>query len=280
MLVQKSKIFSILSKLIFIIKNNVYFIISLLFPYNYINKKYSQEFMKKKQKSSPPKIIHTKINKIIYMFWTGTNEITPNRMQGIDSLKKNAEIPVRIITPKNLCKYILPDDPLPSAYEKLSLNHRSDYLRAYFMYHYGGGYADIKRYAHSWKEAFNELDDSDAYVLGYPEVNYCGAANIKEDKILAKDLEIYWRLLIGNGAFICRPHTPFTEEWYSETKRRLLLYSDQLSKHPAKGIFGENKDYPLPWTYLQGEVFHPLCLKYNNKILRNKKIKPSFVNYR
>ena len=60
---------------------------------------------------------------------------------------------VLLITPNNLNDYIVKDDPLPEAYNYLSLVHKADYLRTYFMYHYGGGYADIKRYQHSWKEA-------------------------------------------------------------------------------------------------------------------------------
>jgi hypothetical protein len=34
----------------------------------------------------------------------------------------------------------------------LSGNHKADYFRVYFMYYYGGGYADIKRQVGSWQK--------------------------------------------------------------------------------------------------------------------------------
>ena len=38
------------------------------------------------------------------------------------------------------------------------------------MYHYGGGYTDIKENHHSWVAAFDKLEGSKAYGIGYPEL--------------------------------------------------------------------------------------------------------------
>ena len=78
------------------------------------------------------------------------------------------------------------------------------------MHHHGGGYADIKTYPNSWVEAFDQLENSDAYALGYKEVGWWGVANqtITEEP-LKGDLNNYWRCLIGNGAYIFRPYTKF-----------------------------------------------------------------------
>ena len=51
---------------------------------------------------------------------------------------------------------------------------------------------------------------------------------------LKGDLNNYWRCLIGNGAYIFRPYTKFTAEWYAETKKRVtrkgrLLHKRKLS---------------------------------------------------
>ena len=100
------------------------------------------------------------------------------------------------------------------------------------------------------------------------------------DPYLKEDLTKYWRILVGNGAFIFRKKTPFTEEWHEESKRRLIAASKDLKEHPARDFFGTNSDYPLQWEEMQGSIFHPLCLKFNSKLLRNNKIKPSFKDYR
>ena len=118
-------------------------------------------------------------------------------------------------------------------------------------------------------------------MVGYPEVGFKGAANQgMPDGNLKTDLDKYWRLLVGNGAFICRPRTKFTEEWHQEAKRRLLHYTNDLNKHPAIDYLGKNEDYPLYWAEIQGAIFHPLCLKYHQYLLRDKALMPSFENYR
>ena len=257
------------------------YLYSFLHPYYYTPKRYTDTFLIYNSKITDEAIIHKKAPSIIYIFWTGDNEITPNRMAGIKSLEKNAHVEVKLITNKNLKDYIIEGDPLPEAYQYLSFVHKSDYLRSYFMHHYGGGYADIKTYSHSWKQAFDKLNESDAYAIGYGEIGFWGVANQDiEQQNLKHDLRNYWRLLIGNGAFICRPHTKFTEEWHREVNRVLVSHSEALRKHPAKDAFGTNTDYPLRWTEIQGEVFHPLCLKYHKKILADNCLKPSFKNYR
>ena len=257
------------------------FLYSIVKPYQYKAERYQNTFLKNSSSIEEHNLMNEKIDRVIYIFWTGNNEITPNRLKGIESLQKNSGIKVQLITPENLNDYIVKDDPLPEAYNYLSLNHKSDYLRTYFMYHYGGGYADIKLYKHSWIEAFEQLKNSDAYAIGYKEVGWRGAANqtVKEEP-LKSDLAIYWRYLIGNGAFIFRKKTPFTEEWHKESKRRLLAASKDLKEHPARDFFGSNSDYPLQWGEMQGSIFHPLCLKYNKRLLYNNNIKPKFKDYR
>lgn len=254
---------------------------SVLHPYHYDAERYTGTFLEESPVFAFSGELVKHVDRVIYIFWTGDNEITPNRLEGIKSLEKVCGVEVKMITPRNLPNYIKEDDPLPEAYQYLSLNHRSDYLRSYFMYHYGGGYADIKTYYKSWVPAFEKLDNSDAYVIGYPEVGFWGAAQHGvENANLKKDLWNHWRYLIGNGAFVCRPHTKMAAEWHTAVKNRLLAYSEQLREHPAKNIFGKNADYPIPWGGMQGEIFHPFCLKYHDRLLKDKALMPSFQNYR
>lgn len=254
---------------------------SVLYPYHYDAERYLGTFLEEPCELEYSDELTKHVDRVIYIFWTGDNEITPNRLEGIKSLENVSGVEVRLITPKNLPKYIKKEDSLPEAYQYLSLNHRSDYLRSYFMYHYGGGYADIKTYYKSWIPAFEKLEQSDAYVIGYPEVGFWGVAQHDvENTKLKQDLVNHWRYLVGNGAFICRPHTRMMAEWHTAVKNRLVSYTEQLREHPAKNIFGKNEDYPLTWGGMQGGIFHPFCLKYKDKLLKEKALMPSFKNYR
>ncbi len=249
----------------------------ILKTYKYNEELYPNTFLGKKTKKEIDTL--SSAPKIIYIFWTGDNPITPNRQKGIDSLIKNAKVPVKLITPKNLQEYILDDFPLHKAYQYLSLNHRSDYLRAYFMLHYGGGYADIKLYNKSWKRAFNRLNgNNDKWVIGYREVGAWGIPQVGGK--LESDLKRNYLSLIGNGAFIYKPHSPIVKEWMYELHQRLDNYYELLKDNPATDIFGKNPNYPIPWAHLTGEIHHPLVLKYHDKLLFDNSLKPSFKNYR
>ncbi len=245
--------------------------------YKYDSKKYPDSFVSKQ-----PKIKNVKLEnapKIIYTFWTGNNPITPNRQKGLESLRKKTQVKVKLITPENLQAYILKDYPLHPAYEYLSLIHRSDYLRAYFMLHLGGGYADIKKYSHLWKKAFEELNSrDDKWAIGYRELGAWGVPKIPGK--LGQDLKKNYLYLIGNGAFIYKPQSPIAKEWMQEVHNRLDFFFEALKKNPAKDIFGSNPEYPIPWAHLMGEIHHPLLLKYHERILHDKSLLPSMKNYR
>lgn len=208
----------------------------------------------------------------IFCFWTGDNEMSDNRKRGLQSLREKAGLPVVLITPANLQDYIVKGFPLHPAYELLSLVHRSDYLRCYFMHHYGGGYADIKTFHHSWQNALKKLNKkTDKWGTGYPEVGGVAPLGGK----LYEDMVFYLPLLIGNGAYIMKPYTAFTAEWYVELHKRM---DDYLPKLAAYNI-GTIAEYPVPYTYLLGQIFHPLTLKYHRYILQDKSLMPDFKNY-
>ncbi len=208
----------------------------------------------------------------IFCFWTGSNEMSENRKRGLASLQEVSKKKVILITPENLPQYVLPEFPLHPAFELLSLVHRSDYLRCYFMHHHGGGYADVKTFHQSWKEAFKKIrKNADKYILGYPEVGGIAPVGGK----LYDDLKFHMPLLIGNGAYICKSHTEFTSEWYQELHKRMDEYADPLQAFAKKQI----TEYPVPYTYLLGQIFHPLSLKYHNRLLQDRKLMPDFKNY-
>lgn len=250
-------------------------------PYRYRPELYADTFLANNSGIDDTASIAKPVEKVIYCFWTGKNEMSENRKRCFDSICQNAGVPVKLINPDNLQEYILPEHPLHPAFQYLSTNHKSDYLRGYFMHFYGGGYCDIKTIVQSWSECFDLLNKSDKYLIGYPELNEeCSAYGDIDNPVLKHEVKQKWPLLVGNGAFICRPHTKLTEEWFAEQNRRLDNFYEDVNAHPAIDPFGQGNGYPIPWLHLQGSIFHPLCLKYHNKMIQDKRITPLFKDYR
>ena len=245
------------------------------FPYKYYKEKYPELFLN--NDFQPFKDIDSKVDKTIYCFWTGDNEMSDNRKRGYQSLIECSGVDVKLITPKNLNDYLLPDYPLHPAYEYLSLVHKSDYLRCYFMHFYGGGYSDIKPNYKNWQKSFEKLINSkDCYVLGYTELSGLGMGRGqgKVDKDLIKN----YLSCVGTGAFICKSNTKFTTEWYIELNKRMDFYYEDLKKNPGD-IKGRNAGYPIKLLAILSQIFAPLCLKYRDCIIHDSTVLPELTNY-
>lgn len=204
--------------------------------------------------------------------------MSENRKKNLDIIQatlKTAELV--LVTPQNIHDYILESHPLHPCYEYLSLVHKSDYLRAYFMHHYGGGYLDIKKITTDWTAAFDDLEsNAEKWAIGYPESHSKDVARLTGR--LGHDLRKYHKQLVGNGAYIFRSTSPFTYEWLHEQERRLDYFFPQAERFSG-GERGEIVGYPISWQDLLGRVFHPLCLKHNNRIMFDSNLKPEFTDY-
>lgn len=209
----------------------------------------------------------------IYTWWTGKNEMSQQRKDSIENLKSVSECDVVLITTDTLSTYIKEGHPLHEAYEYLSETQKGDYLKAYFMNFYGGGYSDIKKTTGSWKSSFDELSNSNKWICGYQELDGGVAYEPLKDK---------WRELIGNGAYICKQNTPLTNEWYNEMIKLLDEKLDALKKNPAKfpqDSAEKGTGYPIEWNEMNGRIFHKLVYKYKEHVLKSLAI-PIFQNYR
>jgi len=216
------------------------------------------------------------MRRVIYTFWTGTNEMSANRKRSLEQLKAVSDCEVVLITPANLKDFILEDAPLHPAYRYLSFTHRSDYLRTYFMNFYGGGYSDVKETTSSWKSSFEMMDaNEDKWICGYGEQ---GAFDIAYFPVRE-----HWRDLIGNGAYICKPHTPLTEEWYADMIALLDSKLERLQVAPARSPQDCREisptGYPIEWNEMLGRIFHRVCFKYKEH-LDNTLPRCICVNYR
>lgn len=249
---------------------------SSLIPYVFDESSYNDSFLSY-QSEVIPNINSSIFQRRVFVFWTGDNNLTANRKRSLEILKEKIEIEVVLVTPKNLLDYILPNYPLHPAYPFLSLVHKSDYLRCYFMNFYGGGYSDIKSPQYSWLSLFNKFEKNGSFIVGYPEMKKQDLAQV--GGLIQKDLDRYYSQIIGNCAYICRPNTPFTNDWYNELLVRMDKYTDELYLYPGN-ILGDNIGYPIPWTNILGDIFHPLCLKYMDKICRDNRFRPVCKDYR
>lgn len=258
------------------------------------------------------------VQNIIYSFWVDDNPLTPNRIKCLDEMKKNIDVNICLITKDNLCDFILDDFPLHPSYKHLSRVHKSDYLRCYFMHHYGGGYSDIKKQNHSWKEYFDIINSNpDIWEVGLGgfdppdkafKIPYI-SPYIRNDMVQGYDMDMYMNLkrnhhlLVGVGFFIFRPYTKYTQEWYNKVHELLDYYYPTLKSHPAvftresfdrppKMYWDEETDpvlmklpcptertkYPLVWTRLLGQIVYPIQLKYIQHV-RNGLPMPDFKDY-
>lgn len=196
----------------------------------------------------------------IFCFWTGRNDMSPRRAACLASMRENCGVPVEFLTWREWLSQILPEDPLHEGFKYLSDIHKSDYLRCYFMHHFGGGYSDIKYFEpqNNWRLCFDIMDAfPQIQVIGQPElINGTPIGAFNNPFAVAK--------LLINCFFICRPHSEFTTAWYKKLIDRMDEYLPKLETHPATDAFGRNEGYPVPWAALMGELFHETNMEFRN----------------
>jgi len=199
--------------------------------------------------------------------------MSENRKRSLANLKEISGATVVLVTKDDVKKYIVPNHPLHPAYKYLTETHKADYLRTYFMHFHGGGYSDIKETTGSWRSSFDDLEASDKWVCGYKEVDANGVGYEP-----AKDK---WELLIGNGAYICKPNTPLTRQWYNEMvallDKKLPMLKDNPGKHPQDRA-EDKTGYPIGWNEMLGQIFQKACYEHIDKVMNTLPVSV-FHNY-
>ena len=213
----------------------------------------------------------------IFLFWTGDNAMSSNRRSCLDSFYSNSSCDVVLVTSDNLSSWLV--SALHPAYPYLSFTHRADYLRCYFMHHYGGGYSDIKYCSFDWSPYFRQLrfTGNDCYMCGYRE------SSPKDVASFSKHIRLNFRSLPGMGHFIFKPYTPITYDWISGVHSFLDRLLVNLINHPGSyhpravygGVHGRNlllnirhcgSRYPLQWNDLLGQILHPISFEYKENL--------------
>lgn len=244
-------------------------------------------------------------NKTIWTFWTGDNEMSDTRKKAFDSFcETNEDCDVKLVTNKEVdCLF-----GVHEGYKYLSPIQKGDYLKAYFMHNFGGGYSDVKSTPKSWASYFDRMEENDRLIgIGYAEASEGGVACIEccrlnpADSVFCRDFTLdedgnwssqhvkaNWRKLIGNGGFIFKPETDLTEQWMNGLHEKMDQYLPELKEHPAQWArdahnyvipeTGEKSKYPIPWAVICGNILHPLTLKHHERIDQDLPY-PDCVNY-
>lgn len=195
-----------------------------------------------------------KVDEKIYCFWTGKNPLTPNRIKGLESMRENLNVQIEFLDEDAINKKILKDAPLHPGYKYLCEVHKSDYLRCYFMHHFGGGYTDIKTYGkdNNWKQCFDLINSNeDIYIVGVKE-HPNGVSNKYPQWKNFNDAN----KLLCCGYFICRPYTEFTYAWYNKLLEVMDEKYEDLKNFPSRSPIGGGTSYKIRWSELLGDIYH------------------------
>ncbi len=224
---------------------------------------------------------------IIFVLWLGPYVMSPARSTAVQSIFRDSGRPVCFITDATLDQWEHPEYPFHQAYHLLSEVHRADYLRCYLMHHFGGGYTDIKPVLQPWTPHFVALIESNCIALGYPEISANAVAQLPGE--LGDQLRTHYTDLIGYCSMIFRRNSELTSQWMNATHSKLDSLLPILQAHPAQhpmdqlGVILPNGDvskYPLQWTTLGGDIFHPLILQYSHLVIKSVGIMPQLHDYR
>ena len=230
-------------------------------------------------RSAVPREIHGGecIPRRIFVLWTGDNVLSERRASNLDAIRRaHPGIDVVLVTPGTLQQWLVPDLALPPQYEFLSLVHRSDVLRCYLLHVHGGGYSDVKQPQQSWHGAFEKLEASDAWLLGYTERHRLNVPLVGGQ--LRRDLRAASRQLLGYGGLIARARTPLTQEWWDRVCEVLDENDQQLRSHPGN-VRGDNPGYPLGWTEVLAHIAAPLTWKHQDHVLHDARVLPVLRKY-
>jgi hypothetical protein len=203
-----------------------------------------------------------------------------NRLRSFEMMKSNLGVPLCLVTKDNLSEFILQEYPLHPAFQWLSDVHKSDYLRIYFLHHYGGGWHDIKPTMANFQKMWSEFANPEVYFVGRAEIKG-GPAKVFDSE--GNWMPDFWNDLVGCGWWIGRPNTPLSTEMCHKINELLDINYELLKRYPARSPFDKKKKskfswvpfitskykgYPLPWTVF-GNIFHPLNYKYRAHVMRN-----------
>jgi len=218
------------------------------------------------------------VPKVVFVCWFGgyqveSQKMSKNRFEAFRSLVENIGVPVILITSNNYTNFIKPSHPIHPSFEFLSGVHKSDYMRAYLLNYYGGGYHDIKHRQESWQDCWGDwLFDDNIWIFGRRENNRRAIGYPPNQS----HIQNHYSKLVTMGWVICKPNTEYTKILLQKIEDKLTAKHSDLVEHPGSNSAGyyhenpfqmaEENNYPLRWMEIMGEIYHPLMLEFIDHI--------------
>jgi hypothetical protein len=219
------------------------------------------------------------VEKIIYLVWFGKINFT--RKTSIKSFQKQSGCKIILVTEKNFKNFESLEYPMHPLFECLSAVDKSDYLRAYLMYNYGGGYSDVKKCMFNWVEYFDFLEKaSEISFIACPLINENGISNFSNDTEIIKSAKKEYYRYASCAQFIFKPKTDIAKRWIDEIHMKLDKVYNILEKNPALHPYASprsfvkahtvdpglvalfSNEYPIGWMDLAGDIFYKI--QYDN----------------
>jgi len=209
---------------------------------------------------------------VVWVFWNHEYALEGAGLEVFNSMGVVLDVAVQLVTPDKLEEYNVTEEPFHKAFRYLAPNHKVDYLKAYFMHHYGGGVLPIKKRKDNttWTAPFEYVGSNETnWFLGTAskEDVVCDESNI--DDAWCKELQFKsdntyaetrggmasWEASKGpcckkvinqlnsntnhstfwprHDGYIMRKGTPFTEQWLKLVHEHLDAKMKVLSAHTA-----------------------------------------------
>jgi hypothetical protein len=225
--------------------------------------------------------------KAVFVCWFGVGRENPpmplKRQKAFASLVNTMDAPVVLVTSENLSRFEVAAYPIHPAFWFLSGNHKSDYLRAYLLHHYGGGYHDIKHRKRGWGDAWSHFKNRNVWIVSRAEKKPGHIGYPVNDVETWRDLlQTSYKELGTMGWVICRKNTPYTRELINHIHSVLDKNMEKLKRFPSPEPrccyrdkpfnFAPPDSYPLRWLELMGEKFHPLMYKFKTHMVFDERI--------
>lgn len=190
--------------------------------------KYSRSLHREAPWPNPPLVDRFNSTKILWGYWhAGQENLTGVAQVALRSwVSHHPGWQVIIVSDDNFREYV-PHSHIPSTFESLKVQHRSDIVRLSVLMNYGGAYLDVttvmfKSLNGIWDQALNEESDK-IFVTSVLEFGS------EEDRKDSDDSSPKQVALLNNAIILSpRPNNPILAEFL----RRCILYSE----NPATSI--------------------------------------------
>lgn len=108
---------------------------------------------------------------VIWTFWMHDYPMENDGLEKLQNMSDTLKVHVQVVKPETIEQYNVTEEPFHKAVEYLAPNHKLDYLHAYFMHHYGGGYLELakRKTNYTWEAAFDYVGDNETrWFMGTP----------------------------------------------------------------------------------------------------------------